>query len=65
MSNEEMKLRIIEEILETKDENRLNAICEVIVNYDYDYIENLFNVQEDFKEFIEKHKPKKCCVGEE
>ena len=63
MTNKEMKLRIIEEIINVSEdnvspfaENYLNALYEIIVNEDYDYIENLFPTKEDFEEFIEKYK---------
>ena len=63
MTNREMKLRIIEEIINLSEENvspfvdrYLNALYEIIVNEDFDYIENLFQTPEDFKEFIEKYK---------
>ena len=63
MTNREMKLRIIEEIINVSEdnvspfaENYLNALYEIIVNEDFDYIENLFPTKEDFKEFIEKYK---------
>ena len=63
MTNREMKLRIIEEIINLRDDNvssfvdrYLNALYEIIINKDFDYIENLFPTEEDFKEFIEKYK---------
>ena len=63
MTNREMKLRIIEEIINLREDNvspfvdrYLNALYEVIIKRDYDYIENLFRTKEDFKEFIEKYK---------
>ena len=63
MTNREMKLRIIEEIINLSEDNvssfvdrYLNALYEIIINKDYDYIENLFPTEEDFKEFIEKYK---------
>ena len=63
MTNREMKLRIIEEIINLSEDNvspfvdrYLNALYEILVNKDYDYIENLFSTEEDFKEFIEKYK---------
>ena len=63
MTNREMKLRIIEEIINLSDDNvspfvdrYLNALYEIVINEDYDYIENLFPTKEDFKEFIEKYK---------
>ena len=61
--NKEMKLRIIEEIINLSDDNvspfvdrYLNALYEIIINKDFDYIENLFQTPEDFEEFIEKYK---------
>ena len=63
MTNREMKLRIIEEIINLRDDNvspfvdrYLNALYEIIINEDFDYIENLFQTPEDFEEFIEKYK---------
>ena len=63
MNKEEMKLRIIEEIINLSDDNvspfvdrYLNALYEIIINKDFDYIENLFQTKEDFEEFIEKYK---------
>ena len=63
MTKEEMKLRIIEEIINLSDDNvspfvdrYLNALYEIIINKDFDYIENLFPTKEDFEEFIEKYK---------
>ena len=63
MSKEEMKLRIIEEIINLSDDNvspfvdrYLNALYEIIINKDFDYIENLFQTPEDFEEFMEKYK---------
>ena len=60
---EKEKLRIIEKIINVSEdnvspfaENYLNALYEIIVNGDFDYIENLFPTKEDFKEFIEKYK---------
>ena len=65
MTNKEMKLRIIEEIINLSDDNvspfvdrYLNALYEIVVNNDFDYIENLFQTPEDFKEFIEKYEGK-------
>ena len=63
MTNREMKLRIIEEIINLSEENvspfvdrYLNALYEIVINEDYDYIEDLFYNEQDFKEFIEKYK---------
>ena len=61
MNNREMKLRIIEEIIDLREDHAspfvdryLNALYEIIVNEDYDYIEDLFYYEKEFKEFIEK-----------
>ena len=63
MTNREMKLRIIEEIINLSEDNvspfvdrYLNALYEIVINEDYDYIEDLFYNEQDFKEFIEKYK---------
>ena len=63
MTNREMKLRIIAEIINLSEDNvspfvdrYLNALYEIIINKDFDYIENLFPTKEDFEEFIEKYK---------
>ena len=63
MTNREMKLRIIEEIINLREDHAspfvdryLNALYEIIINEDFDYIENLFYNQQDFKDFIEKYK---------
>ena len=53
---EKEKLLLIEIILNVKSENYINALYEVIVRGDWDYIENLFPTKQDFKEFIEKYK---------
>lgn len=65
MNREEMKLRIIEVVADLGSEAYTNALYEVIVNGDLDYIPNIFNDMEEFFEFIEKWTPKKCCVKEE
>ena len=50
------KMELIETILNINDLDMINTFYEIIVNHDYDYLENLFNNFEDFKEFIEKYK---------
>lgn len=50
------KLDLIDAIINDLDTTTLIAAYEVIVNGDFDYIENLFPTKEDFKEFIEKYK---------
>ena len=47
---------LINKIINELNESKINALYEVIVNKDFDYIENLFPTKEDFKEFIEKYK---------
>ena len=44
---------LIDAIINGLDEKEVNALVEVIVHRDYDYIEDLFRTKEDFKEFIE------------
>ena len=58
-----LKYELIKEIINLSDDNvspfvdrYLNALYEIIINKDFDYIENLFPTPEDFKEFIEKYK---------
>ena len=65
MNKEEMKLRIIEVVADFGGEAYINALYEVIINEDYDYIPNLFNTMEEFFEFVKKWKPNKCSEGEE
>ena len=48
------KIELIETILNDLDINMIIALYEVVVNEDFDYIENLFPTKEDFKEFIKK-----------
>ena len=47
---------LIDAIINGLDEKEVNALFEVIVHRDYDYVENLFRTKKDFKEFIEKYK---------
>ena len=54
-----LKYELIKEIMEIEDQNTINALYEVIIQRDFDYIENLFPTKEDFKEFIEKYKEDK------
>lgn len=46
------KVALIDAIINGLDEKEVNALFEVIVHRDYDYIENLFRTKLDFKEFI-------------
>ena len=50
------KVALIETILNITDIDMINTLYEIIVNNDYDYIENLFKDKKSFKEFIEKYK---------
>ena len=47
---------LINKIINELNESKINALYEVIVNEDFDYIENLFQTPEEFKDFIEKYK---------
>ena len=50
------KIQLIEIILNIKSQDYMNALYEVLVRGDYDYIENLFPTKKDFWEFIDKYK---------
>lgn len=52
----EKKLMLINKLINELMEEEVNALYEVMIERDYDYIENLFPTKEDFKEFIEKYK---------
>ena len=52
------KIELVETILNINDIDMINTLYEIIVNNDYDYIENLFNNFDDFKEFISKYNEK-------
>ena len=47
---------LIDAIINGLDEKEVNALFEVIVHRDFDYIESLFPTKEDFKKFIDKYK---------
>ena len=49
-------VELICKIIHEFNEGEINTLYEIIVNKDFDYIENLFPTPEDFKEFIEKYK---------
>lgn len=51
-----LKYELIKEIMEIEDQDTINTLYEIIINKDFDYIENLFPTQEEFEEFIEKYK---------
>ena len=51
------KEKLIKEIKEKiTSDNYINALYEVVVEGDYDYVENLFPTKQDFEDFIEKYK---------
>ena len=50
------KVELVETILNDLSIDMINALYEIVVNNDYDFIENLFKDKKDFKEFIEKYK---------
>lgn len=55
---------LIDAIINGLDEKEVNALFEVIIHRDYDYIPDIFENREDFDEFIEKWTPNKCSEGE-
>lgn len=50
------KYELIQAIMEIEDQDTITTLYEIIINRDFDYIENLFKDKKDFKEFIEKYK---------
>ena len=50
------KIQLIEIILNDLSIDMIIALYEVVVNENFDYIENLFPTKEEFQEFIEKYK---------
>lgn len=48
-------LMLIDKLINGLMEEEVNAWYEVMIERDYDYIENLFRTKEDFKEFIDKY----------
>ena len=50
------KIELVETILNDLSIDKINTLYEIVVNNDYDYIENLFKDKKSFKEFIEKYK---------
>ena len=50
------KVQLIETILNGLSIDMINTLYEIVVNNDYDYVENLFKDKKSFKEFIEKYK---------
>lgn len=51
-----MKLELIEAIINDLSLREIDTLYEIVINKDFDYIENLFPSKKDFKEFIEKYK---------
>lgn len=60
-----IKLELIDAIINSLDDREVNALYEVMIMEDWDYIEDLFPTKEEFEEFIEKWKLNKCSKGEE
>ena len=52
-------LMLIDKLINGLMEEEVNTLYEILINKDFDYIENLFPTKEDFKEFIEKYKEDK------
>ena len=52
------KIQLIETILNDLSIDMIIALYEVVVNEDFDYIENLFPTKKSFKEFISKYNDK-------
>ena len=50
------KIQLIETILNYLSIDMINTLYEIVVNNDYDYIENLFKDKKSFQDFIEKYK---------
>ena len=50
------KIQLIETILNNLSINMINTLYEIVVNNDFDFIENLFKNKKDFKDFIDKYK---------
>ena len=50
------KVELIETILNDLSIDMINTLYEIVVNNDYDFVENLFKDKKSFKEFIEKYK---------
>lgn len=62
---EKQKQELIKEIKENiTSESYINALYEVVIEKDFDYIENLFPTKQDFEDFIDKYK-NDCKCGEQ
>ena len=49
-------VELICKIIHEFNEGEINTLYEIIINKDFDYIENLFPTKEHYQEFIEKYK---------
>ena len=54
--NFDFEVQLIETILNDLSMDMINTLYEIVVNNDFDYIENLFKNKKDFKDFIDKYK---------
>ena len=52
------KIQLIETILNDLSIDMINTLYEIVVNNDYDFVENLFKDKKSFKEFISKYNEK-------
>ena len=52
----EQILMLIDKLINGLMEEEVNALYEILINRDFDYIENLFPTKEEFEDFIEKYK---------
>ena len=52
------KIELIETILNDLSIDMINTLYEIVVNNDFDYLENLFKDKKSFKEFISKYNEK-------
>ena len=49
-------LRLIDAIINYTTREQIDALYEILIEEDFDYVENLFPTKEEFKDFIEKYK---------
>lgn len=61
---EQLKYKLIAEIVDLQSEMFVEALYEVVVNEDYDYVPSLFRSKDDFGDFISKCKSPKSSEGE-
>lgn len=59
----EQKIKFIVDLLKGSDLCYVDNLYEILINEDYDYIQNLMT-KEEFEDFIEKWTPNKCSEGE-